>query len=185
MTLRPWAKRVTQDPSTQTKEGRDGRVEGGYWEISEVKKCNMFPMPLTLANTLRLPGAPSTNSSVKSWGFSLLTGRAEAGGDFHWNLHHFPFRMIAHAPHVCTPSQLCCPCCLGPGLEGSGPLPPSSIIRKGVMVERWLACLISFCVGSEGDRKGPSQAWLYQELWGSLQIQLGGGLSGELKYPFL
>lgn len=105
-------------------------MEGVTRQSLKLKSCDMLPMPLTLADTLRLPGALRTDSLVQPWDFSLLSGGAGVEGDFHWNLHYFPFRMTPAAPtcHTFTATL--------PLLPGSWPgriwaPPPISHSQKG------------------------------------------------------
>lgn len=106
-----------------------GEWKGVTRQSLQLKSCDMFPMPLTLTDTFRLPGALHTDSSVQPRDFSLLSGGAAVEGDFHWNFHHFPFRMTPPAPPCHTFSAML------PSLPGSWPgrigaPPPISHSRK-------------------------------------------------------
>lgn len=90
-------------------------------------------MPLTLADTLGFPGVPSTDSSVQATG---LFPTASLWGDHHFPSHAFPVRLPV--AWVLAWKDL-------------------GLVRKGVMVEEWLACFISSLVSSEGGRRGPGQ----------------------------
>lgn len=130
-------------------------MEGVSEKSVKFKSGDMLPMPLTLANTLGLPEAPSTSSSVWPWGISLLTGGAGVQeGDFTGISAASPSDDPHRRQHARTFAALL------PVLPGSWPgriWAPRLIShsQEGVLVERWPG-LISSWVGSEG--AGEAQA---------------------------